>query len=81
MKNQNNKAKANSLFFNNKDTKLRIECTLALGIIPMFEVIYQNRKITGFFDKSIWNDKEAIIKMAQSIIEARHKVQPFKIAK
>ena len=59
--------------------QLKIECTLIGGLIPMFEINYQNRVIKGFFSRSIWKDKKAIIKMAENVVEARHRVKPFQI--
>jgi hypothetical protein len=64
----------------NKDTKLTVECTLIGGLLPMFEIYYQDRKITGLFDRSIWGDEAAILEMAKAAIEYRHKFQPFKVA-
>lgn len=60
-----------------KDTQLTINCTLIGGVLPMFEIFYQNRKITGFFNRSIWNNEKAITELAKNVIDARHEVEPF----
>jgi len=56
-----------SLDNSNKDTNLLIECTLIGGLLP--------------YSKNLWNNEEAILKIATGIIEQRHMVEPFKTAK
>ena len=63
-----------------KDTKLTVECTLLGGVLPLYKIHFQNRKITGHFSKSIWGNEQAILEMAKEIVEYRHKFQPFKVA-
>ena len=57
-----------------------VDCTLVGGLLPFFEIYYQDRKITGLFDRSAWGDESAILEVAKAMIDARHKVQPFKVA-
>jgi hypothetical protein len=60
------------------NNNLVIECTLIGGFMPMMEVYYQNRKITSFFERKIWNDRKALEQLAKEIIEQCHTSKPFK---
>ncbi|WP_299164232.1 hypothetical protein [uncultured Eudoraea sp.] len=62
-----------------KGTELKIICTLLGGVLPIYELQYQNRRITGVFCRSIWGDKNGIIKMARQVLEEANIHKPFVI--
>ena len=57
--------------------ELTIECTLIGGILPMFEAKYKGRRISGFFNKSIWNNPEEIKQLVYNSLEQIHEIKPF----
>lgn len=62
-----------------ESNKLTIECTLIGGILPMFEAKYKGRKISGFFNRSLWNNKKEIEKLVCNCLEEIHVNKPFKL--
>jgi hypothetical protein len=62
-----------------ESNKLTIECTLIGGVLPMFEAEYKGRRISGFFNKNIWNNPEEIKKAVCSSIDEIHEIKPFNL--